>query len=266
MPREDHHALLLFADISGFTSYIRNNPWTQAHAIDAIHKLLDAVIDRIEPVFRLAKLEGDAAFCHMPTDTLSPTRSGLAAMLADAFRAFSARQSELVSSNHCQCLTCKGLANLQLKIILHSGNIAMTRTRIGIEPGGLPVIVLHRLGKNRVAGQKYIMWTEAAAAWVSFDLPPASHIEYCEGIGRIRVFVHTHLPGSPPLPIAGPCSRIVDFFTKAWLWLPLNLARIPGKSAAFREPVPETVPVGKPGTPGPAAKMPAPGMPRYDCL
>jgi hypothetical protein len=233
MNGNNHDALVLFADISGFTSYIRENQWTQAHAIDAIHKLLDAVIDRLEPDFSLAKLEGDAAFCHMPLKGKAPEGTNLATMLTGAFTAFSARQAELASRNHCQCLACRGLEKLQLKIILHGGNISMNRTRLGWEPGGLPVIVLHRLSKNSVQAHRYVMWTDPVTPYLSFNDPVVTHTEYCDGIGSVKVFVHTQLPGNMPVTRAGAFTLFLDFITKAWLWLPLNLRRAPGKKGAF---------------------------------
>lgn len=234
MNTNSQEALLLFADISGFTSYIRQNPWTEAHALDAIHKLLDAVIDRLEPAFTLAKLEGDAAFCHLELSGETPDSRQMTQMLEAAFTAFSDCQSALVSRNHCHCLACRGLASLQLKIILHRGQIAFLPTRLGREPGGLPVIVLHRLSKNRVRGNRYLMWTAPVDALLRIEAPVSSHMEDCQGIGKVKVFVTTSLPGKLQNRNRGPLDWLADFISKSQLWLPLRFKRTPGRSGAFR--------------------------------
>src|SRR5213080_2781338 len=61
---------LLLADISGYTAFL--NGVEQAHGIDfssgipagyeVLGALLDAVVESVQPVFDIAKLEGDAVF------------------------------------------------------------------------------------------------------------------------------------------------------------------------------------------------------------
>ena len=57
---------LVLADISGYTSYLAGVELDYAQ--DILADLTDAVIRALRPTFRLAKLEGDAAFA-----TSSPT-------------------------------------------------------------------------------------------------------------------------------------------------------------------------------------------------
>ena len=78
-----HEGYLLIADISGYTDFIklhnlRKKPviggkiadMFEAHAETIISALLEAVIDQIEPVMSLNKLEGDAAFFSVRTTAM----------------------------------------------------------------------------------------------------------------------------------------------------------------------------------------------------
>src|SRR5439155_10668275 len=55
---------LLIADISGYTAYLSGVELEHAH--DILADLLGTVIGELRGLFQLAKLEGDAVFCHAP--------------------------------------------------------------------------------------------------------------------------------------------------------------------------------------------------------
>ena len=59
---------LLIADISGYTSYLAGVELD--HAQDILADLVGTVVTSLRPTFRLAKLEGDAAFMSAPTEKL----------------------------------------------------------------------------------------------------------------------------------------------------------------------------------------------------
>jgi len=61
-------ACLLIADISGYTSYLAGVELD--HAQDILADLLDTVVSTLRPTFRLAKLEGDAAFVYSLAQSL----------------------------------------------------------------------------------------------------------------------------------------------------------------------------------------------------
>ena len=56
-------ACLLIADISGYTRYLAGSELD--HAQDILADLMSTVVGALRPGFRLAKLEGDAAFAYM---------------------------------------------------------------------------------------------------------------------------------------------------------------------------------------------------------
>src|SRR5690348_4081789 len=59
---------LLIADISGYTEYLAGVEID--HAQDILADLITTVVTALGPHFRLEKLEGDAAFCSAPAETV----------------------------------------------------------------------------------------------------------------------------------------------------------------------------------------------------
>jgi len=110
---------LLIADISGYTDFIklhnlRKKPvigskmadMFEAHAETIISDLLETVIDQIEPVMSLNKLEGDAAFFFCEDDSNSSQADGIIAAMERANEAFKEKSSELVFVQACGCDLC----------------------------------------------------------------------------------------------------------------------------------------------------------------
>jgi hypothetical protein len=227
--------LLLFADISGYTRYIRENSYTAAHAVATTAALLDSVIDRLEPALQLVKLEGDAAFCHADPALL---QADLPELLLATFAAFDACKARLSACNTCDCLACKALGNLELKMILHHGDVVHYPTRRGLDLAGLPVILLHRLSKNSVDHSRYILWTAPVAAHLSALAPAQMHSEDCEGVGAVDVQVYLNIPNRSEPVVAGATERFIDHLNKTRQWILPTLQRKPGKAAAFGATLP----------------------------
>ena len=59
---------LVMADISGYTGFLAGSELE--HAQDILRDLTQVVVGKLRPAFRLAKLEGDAAFCYAIADKL----------------------------------------------------------------------------------------------------------------------------------------------------------------------------------------------------
>ena len=57
---------MVIADISGYTGYLAGVELD--HAQDILADLMHVVVSGLRPPFRLAKLEGDAAFVYVPTE------------------------------------------------------------------------------------------------------------------------------------------------------------------------------------------------------
>lgn len=228
------NTLLLFADISGYTRFIKQNPYSAAHALNSIRMLLDAVLDQLEPEFTLAKLEGDAAFLYASADALTEP-GALPHKLQLALAAFDAGKNHMIASNVCNCNACLSLGRLDLKFILHQGAVLHFTVRNQRELGGLPVILLHRLSKNGVAAHRYILWTLALAARMQTLRPVSRLSEHYDEIGNTEVEVH-ELAAADRTPLqASRFDKFRDLLRKELPWWWLALRGVKGKAAAFDE-------------------------------
>ncbi len=67
-PSSAEAACLVIADISGYTGYLAGVELD--HARDILADLMGTIVSALRPGFRLAKLEGDAAFMYAITDRI----------------------------------------------------------------------------------------------------------------------------------------------------------------------------------------------------
>lgn len=98
-------ALLVIADIGGYTRFMRVHRINLAHAQYIVGRLLEATIDAAGARWKLAKLEGDAAFFYarLPENgALDGAR--LRDQLVAIRRAFHDRRERLVAERMCSCL------------------------------------------------------------------------------------------------------------------------------------------------------------------
>ena len=146
MPDQPEPACLVLADISGYTSYLAGVELD--HAQDILADLTDAVVRALRPTFRLAKLEGDAAFAYVITDVIDG--SALQDTIEHCYIAFRRRLRDIGQASQCDCNACTYIPRLDLKFVVHHGLIARQRMAGREELVGRDVIVVHRLLKNDV--------------------------------------------------------------------------------------------------------------------
>ncbi len=186
-------ACLIIADISGYTSYLAGVELD--HAQDILADLMDTVVTAFRPTFRLAKLEGDAAFVY----AIAPTVDGSA--LQDAMErtyfAFRRRLRDIGQSSICDCDACSRMPALDLKMVAHHGTIARQRIAGREELAGRPIIEIHRLLKNEVEAtlglSAYALYSDACIEAMGLADPAAAgliaHRETYEHLGEITVWV-----------------------------------------------------------------------------
>lgn len=188
---------LLIADISGFTRFIWAHRESLAHAQVLINYLLGAVLEKATPPCVVAKLEGDAVFFYVP-DTSPDSTERLAQALPELFAAFRAKQQELVEGNLCHCAACSKIEMLRLKVILHRGTALFYSLGRFEELSGPDVITVHRLTKNSVRSDQYLLATVPAYEHLRFaeNMQFEAREERYPDIGVVRV--HVHFPEPPP--------------------------------------------------------------------
>ncbi|MCV7436585.1 DUF2652 domain-containing protein [Mycobacterium seoulense] len=153
-------AVLVIADISGYTHYMQWNRTHLAHAQLTVAGLLESVIDAGRGL-KLAKLEGDAAFFWAPDgDAKVLVCDRLSRMRA----AFIARRERFRKDLACECASCAQLDKLSLKFVVHQGEVAEQRVKRHLELAGFDVILVHRMLKNLVPVVEYILMTDPVAA------------------------------------------------------------------------------------------------------
>lgn len=196
--------LLLIADISGYTRYLWTHRETLAHAQVVINELMRALTTCAEPPLEIAKLEGDAIFFYVPiisalSDTWLPRK--LDVLLAS----FEARQRVLYWENLCHCDACVDIEKLRLKLIVHSGRVLISQIGRFMELSGPDVILVHRLTKNSIRSQEYLLVTEMAYRQMNFsDDKKFVRIDECYPVlGKIAAFMYQF----PPLPDFQACGR-----------------------------------------------------------
>src|SRR6059058_6667027 len=92
-------ACFVIADISGYTSFLAGVELDHAH--DIIADVMDTLVRRLRPPFRLAKFEGDAAFFYAVADKVDG--SALQDAIEAAYVAFRKRLRSIKQATSCEC-------------------------------------------------------------------------------------------------------------------------------------------------------------------
>ena len=187
--------LLIIADISGYTRYMTANAKTLGHSQTIITELVKAIIHQIELPLEVAKLEGDAVFlfCRKQGGIKSwaEAKKIIGDKLITFFQMFSEKLDELGASTTCTCNACTHIEKLRLKVVVHSGEALFHRVLNFVELAGVDVIIVHRLLKNSVNADQYLLVSEAARQDVEFPntFKLTEGQETYEGLGNIKTLV-----------------------------------------------------------------------------
>ena len=139
----------LIADISGYTGYLADVELD--HAQDILADLIGAVVTALRPGFRLAKLEGDAAFTYAVAERIDG--SMLLDTIERCYFGFRRRRRDVRQATSCECNACVRIPDLNLKFVVHHGSAILQKVAGRPELLGSDVIVVHRLLKNEVVEQ-----------------------------------------------------------------------------------------------------------------
>lgn len=152
-------ALLLIADIGGYTQYMRLHRLSIVHAQENTGRLLEAVIDSV-PRLELSGLEGDAAFLYVAEPEDEEVSRSLADVAATMHQAFHAEQERMIGLSLCACDACRQTGQLRVKLVAHLGDVAVQTIRGHSTLAGVDVILVHRMLKNSVPVSEYVLMTE----------------------------------------------------------------------------------------------------------
>ena len=213
-------AVLLIADIGGYTHYMHWNRAHLAHAQLTVAALLESVIDAGKGL-KLAKLEGDAAFFWAPDGNAQVV---VCDRLSRMRQSFLARRERFKADVACECASCSQLDNLSLKFVVHQGEVAEQRVKRHAELAGFDVILVHRMLKNSVPVAEYVLMTEPVAACLDESVRELCTplIHDFEGIGETSThyidLATSEVPVAPPQP---------TFFGRLGTTVKLELSTLP---------------------------------------
>ena len=183
----------LIADISGYTEYLGGVELD--HAQDILADLVSTIVTSLRPTFRLAKLEGDAAFAFAPAEKVDG--SLLMDTIERCYFGFRRRRRDVRQATSCPCDACVRIPDLNLKFVVHHG-LAVRQKMAGREElVGADVILVHRMLKNSVvesAGTAaYVLFSQPCVDAMGIEpeaLGMRPHVERYEHVGEVPAWVH----------------------------------------------------------------------------
>jgi hypothetical protein len=149
-------SLVYIPDISGFTDFVNNTEIN--HAQHIISELLELIIDANEIGMEVAEIEGDAVLFYKHNDV--PSAEEIITQSEKIFIEFHNHLVRYESERLCQCGACSNASELTLKIIAHTGEIGFTKVKDHSKPFGSTLVEAHRLLKNQIEDNEYLLMTE----------------------------------------------------------------------------------------------------------
>lgn len=191
---ENKKVILAIVDISGYTQFIRTQKLSAIHAEEIIFELIEAVIDHAAYPLTLNKLEGDAAFLYaeVTAENQAEVACDVARQSREFFKVFYERAHTLsIERADCECDACQRIFDLRLKAILHFGTAVFKKIRSFEELAGEDVILIHKLLKNSIPSNEYIVLTDSFHQLIGdfSDIPSETRTENCDYLGEVTVHV-----------------------------------------------------------------------------
>jgi hypothetical protein len=205
----DTNATILIPDISGFTEFMTTTELD--HGSHAINLLLDAIIQATGNEYEVSEIEGDAVLMFKRGP--APSKKEILDICLKIFNAFHYQRKWMQQHTICPCGACQGLIKLTLKFVVHHGAVGEMKVGRFVTLSGTDVIIAHRLLKNSVPSNEYLLMTDNL--WK--NLPDASdHFEMVwdnlsdefASIGKVDYYfarlepVRKKIPDPPPVNVS----------------------------------------------------------------
>lgn len=165
-------SLLFLPDISGYTKFVQTTEIE--HSQHVIAELLEVLLEANTEDLRLAEVEGDALFFYKQGEI--PSQERLLAQIETMFTAFYSHLKLLEKNRICPCNACATAPDLKLKIIAHSGEIQFLEVGGTSKPFGKQVIEVHRLLKNSVDSDNYVLISADLATAIGLPIAYESRL------------------------------------------------------------------------------------------
>ncbi len=151
------NATIFIPDISGYTDFMSKTELE--HSSHIINELLDLLVQSNTTACTLAEVEGDALLFYRKGEPIP--LADLTAQCLDMFQNFHTLLKVIERDSICQCGACQTASNLTLKFVIHYGTIKEIKVANFVKASGVDMIVAHRLLKNKIGSNEYILATRA---------------------------------------------------------------------------------------------------------
>ncbi len=231
---------MVIADISGYTKFMSLHRISLLHAEVIITDLLEVVTNSVKFPLKLNRLEGDAAFlyCDELGDNPREAINDIAKQIVTMMQEFTDKHRSMLekSIGGCLCDACQHIDVLRLKAFAHFGDVVIKVANGSIELGGEAPIVIHRMTKNSVNSDEYVM--ASADFCVFLDVPIYPHeergTERYELIGNIEYVAYFPEPRMLDVAHVARLTRLtgiieaIRLFARA-LFLRVHFSKMPFK-------------------------------------
>jgi hypothetical protein len=186
--------ILIIADISGYTKFMLDSQNTLRHWQIMITELLTRVIKELHVPIEVSKIEWDAVFMYWLLDNFTDKeRKMLKFKLKEVFNSFNEELKKMQIKHTCPCNACANINKLELKLFVHSWDVLFYHIHNFYELSWVDVIVLHRLLKNNIDSNHYLLVTEKANSvlWYSEDeMDEINNIEQYDDVWDINTMIY----------------------------------------------------------------------------
>ena len=150
--------LIFIPDISGFSKFV--NETDIIHSQHIIEELLELLIDANEIGLQISEIEGDAVLFYKVES--SGSMKTILEQVKSMYYNFHSHLKKYEHDRICQCGACTTANRLKLKFVIAHGDVGFSKIKDHIKLFGREVIVAHRLLKNTVAEDEYVLITNDA--------------------------------------------------------------------------------------------------------
>src|SRR3954471_12613355 len=150
------NATILIPDISGFTEFMTTTELN--HSSHAINMLIDAMVNAVGEEYEVSEIEGDAVLLIKKGHP--PSKKEILDTCLKIFNAFHFQRKWMQQYTICPCGACQAIINLTLKFVVHHGPLAEIKVGRFVKHSGTEMIVAHRLLKNSIHNNEYVLITE----------------------------------------------------------------------------------------------------------
>jgi len=181
------NATILIPDISGFTEFVTTTEL--GHCALAINFLMDAMLNAIGEEYEVSEIEGDAVLLIKKGPAPSPKE--IQDTCLKIFNAFHFQRKWMEQYTICPCGACQAITHLTLKFVVHHGPLAEIKVGRFVKQSGTEMIVAHRLLKNSIRNNEYVLMTEkllqqATDSTEEIDMEWTSATEEYASLGKIE--------------------------------------------------------------------------------